>query len=123
VDFALEELGEDSGPLGAAGGAEPAPLARESDEKLEAALGTNHPSETGFEESAIQVREDSGIPEGSPEAVSSFESNFPQALEGFEMGLEELIEGALAGITGPVSGRAGEGLRRHGANGDAAHAG
>jgi hypothetical protein len=61
----------------------------------------------GFEESAVQVREDGGIPVGFPEAVSSFESLLPQALEGLEVGLEDLIEGAGAGIAGPVSGRRG----------------
>ena len=120
----LEQYGEDRCSLGSTGGAEPAALTGESDEKLKAALWTNDAGETGFEESAIQVREDGGIPVAFPESVSSLESLFPQALESLEVGLEELIEGRGAGIAWPVSGRAGEGLRRRaGASGDAAHAG
>jgi hypothetical protein len=54
-----------------------------------------------------------------PESVSPLESLLPQALEGFEEGLEELIDGALAGVSGPIGGRAGVedgtfGLRRWG---------
>jgi hypothetical protein len=124
-DFALEELGENRCPLGAAGGAESAALAGESDEELEPALGTNDPGEAGFEESTIHEREDGGIPVSLPESVASLESLFPQAPEGFEVGLEELKEGALAGIAGPVSGRTGEGLRWKpcAGEGGAAHAG
>jgi hypothetical protein len=106
-DFVLEELGEERRTFGSTGGAKSAALAGESNEKLEAALGTNDAGETGFEESAVQVREDGGIPVGFPEAVSSFESLLPQALEGLEVGIEDLIEGAGAGIAGPVSGRRG----------------
>lgn len=99
----------------------------ESDEELKAALWTNDAGETGFEASAIQVRGDGGMPVAFPEFVSSLESplkGFPQALESLEVGLEELIEGGGAGIAGPVSGRAGEGLRRWaGGSGDSAHAG
>jgi hypothetical protein len=80
-----------------------------SDEELKAALGTNDAGEIRFEESAIKVREDGGIPVGFPESVSSFESIVPQALEGFEMGIEELKERAGAWIAGPVSGGAGVG--------------
>jgi hypothetical protein len=123
-NFALEELGEDSGPLGAAGGAEASSLTGKSDEKLEAALWTNDAGEAGFEESAVKVREDGGIPVASPESITSLETLFPQALEGLEVGLEEWIEGAGAGIAGPVSGRAGKGPRRKaGASGDSAHTG
>jgi hypothetical protein len=124
-DFALEELGENRCPLGAAGGTESAALAGESDEELEPALGTNDAGEAGFEESTIHEREDGGIPVSLPETVASLESLFPQALEGFEAGLKELKEGALAGIAGPVSGRTGEGLRWKpcAGEGGAAHAG
>jgi hypothetical protein len=124
-NLALEQLGENRRPLGSTGGAEPAALTGESDEKLKAALWTNDAGETGFEESAIKVREDGGIPVALPEAVSSLESLFPQALESLEVGFDELIEGAGAGTTGPVSGRAGEGLRRKAgaSGGDVAHAG
>jgi hypothetical protein len=122
-NFALEELGENRCPLGAAGGTESAALAGESDdEELEAALGTNDSGEAGFEESTIHEREDRRFPVSLPETVASLESLFPQALEGLEVGLEELEEGALAGIAGPVTGRAGEGLRRQGGVGGAAHA-
>ena len=120
----MEQLGENRRPLGSTGRAEPAALTGESDEKLKAALWTNDAGETGFEESAIQVREDRAIPVSFPEAVSSLESLFPQAFESLEVGIEELIEGGGAGIAGPVSGRAGEGLRwKAGVSGDAAHAG
>jgi hypothetical protein len=55
-NFALEELGEEDRPLGATGGAEPAPLAGKSDENLEAALGTNDAGEAGLEGSAVKIR-------------------------------------------------------------------
>jgi hypothetical protein len=123
-NFALEKLREESGPFGAAGGAEPSPLAGKSNEELEPALGTNDASETRFEPPTVEVREDGGIPVGFPESESSLETLFPQALEGIEVTFEELIEGALLGIPGPVRGRAGESLRRQGGtSGDAAHAG
>ncbi|HEY7700584.1 MAG TPA: hypothetical protein VIE88_19300, partial [Vicinamibacteria bacterium] len=123
-DLFLEQFGEDGCSLGAAGGAETSAFAGESDEELEAALGTNDAGETGFEESTIHVREDSGIPEGAPEAASLLESLFPQALEGLEMGIEELIEGAGSWVAGPINGRAelGPGKRAEGRSG-AAHAG
>jgi hypothetical protein len=85
-DLVLEQLGEDGCPLGSTGGAEASALAGESDQELKTAFWTDDPGEAGFEESAIQVREDSGFPEGSPEAVASLESLVPQALEGLEMG-------------------------------------
>ena len=95
-NFVPEQLREEGSSLGAARGAQCAPLAGEGDEELIAALGTDDAGETGFEASAIKVFEDSGIPEGSPESVSSFESLFPQALEALEVGIEELIEGGGA---------------------------
>jgi hypothetical protein len=121
-NFALEQLGEEDRPLGATGGTEPASLAGESDQELEAALGTKDPSEARFEESAVQVREDGGIPAGLPETVSPLESLLPQALEGFDVGIKELIEGAGAGVAGPLNGGAGLGPRQRPRSG-AAHEG
>jgi hypothetical protein len=123
-NLVLEQLGEDRCPLGTTGGTESAAFTRESDEELIAALWTNDAGETGFEESAIQVREDGGIPVAFPESVSSLESLFPQALEGLEVGLEELIEGAGAGIAGPIGGQARGGPRQSpDGRGSAAHEG
>jgi hypothetical protein len=97
-------------------------LAGESDEELESTLRTNDAGEARFEPSAVEVREDGGIPVGLPESVSSFEPIVPQALESLEVGLEELIEGARAGIPGSVNRRAGVGLRqREGGRSAAAH--
>jgi hypothetical protein len=123
-DFALEELGENRGPLGATGGAEASALAGKSDEELESTFGTTDAGEARFELPAVEVREDGGVPVGFPESVSSLETLFPHAFEGIEVSFEELKEGALTGIPGPVRDLAGESRRRKsGAGGDAAHAG
>jgi hypothetical protein len=88
-----------------------------------AARWTNDPGKTRFEPSAVQVREDGGIPVRLPETEASLESLFPLALEGLEVGLEELIEEAGPRVAGPVNGRADAGLRQHsGGHGQAAHA-
>ena len=92
--------------------AERAAFAGERDEELEATLRANGSGEARFEESTIEVAGNGGIPEGPPEAVTSFESFFPQALEGLEVGIEELIEGRGPRVAGPVNDRTGSGLRQ-----------
>jgi hypothetical protein len=105
------------------------PAGRESDEKGEAddlprQLGEKE-ERTGQEEgdgeeargpasSRLSVRSRTSTTTVKDREVVAriFLAGFPQALEGLEVGLEE---GALAGIAGPVTFRAGEGLRRQGA--------
>jgi hypothetical protein len=62
-DFALKELGENRGPLGATGGAEASALAGKSDEELESTFGTTDAGEAGFEDPTIEVAGNGGIPE------------------------------------------------------------
>jgi hypothetical protein len=122
-NLVLEQLGEDGCPLGATAGAETTAFTRESNQELATTLWTKDAGETGLEEPTIEVARDGGIPEGSPESVSSLESLFPLTLEGLKVGLEELIEGRGPRIARPVEGRTVFGLRegcgscRHGAHG------
>jgi len=86
----LEQLGEDGGALGAAGGTKPATTTGKSDVILGLADGAPNDGEARFEQSTVEVGGHGAIPATLPETVLALETLFPHGFDGFVVGLEEL---------------------------------
>ncbi len=82
----LEQLGEDGGAFGAAGGTKPATTTGKSDVILGLADGAPNDGE----QSTVEVGGHGAIPATLPETVLALETLFPHGLDGFIVGLEQL---------------------------------
>jgi hypothetical protein len=98
----VEESGELGSALGAAGRAEPAPIAGKGEQVLGGAIGTADAGEASLEDAAVEVPRDHAVEEAAPEAVPALEEVFPGPLDPLVEGLEQHVQGRLGGPARPI---------------------
>lgn len=103
-DLVLQECCELGGALGAAGRAEPAPLAGEGEQVFGGAIGTADAGEASLEDAAVEIPRDHPVEEAAPEAVAALEEVFLGPLDGLVEGLEQRVQGRLGGPLPAVCG-------------------
>jgi hypothetical protein len=107
-----QENAEERAPLGGTRGAEAAPLAREGDEVLGAALGAADPGEAAVEEAAVEKAVDRVLDAATPEAEAALEVLLPAPLDLVVEGVDEPIQRRVSRPARAIEGTTRRGQKR-----------